>query len=59
MNHAVNVWMCLEDLVEVVLLADIDIEEFRPLATDELDTIDDFLRCVEKVVGNDDFVPIF
>lgn len=42
MNDAVNVWMRLEDSVEVVLFFDIDIVEFRPLPADELDTIDGF-----------------
>lgn len=40
MDHVVNVWMRLEDLVEVLLFSDIDLKEFRALAADELDTID-------------------
>lgn len=42
MDHAVNVWVCLEDCVEVVLFSDIDMEEFGSLSADELDTIDGF-----------------
>lgn len=42
MDHTVNVWMRLEDLVEVLLFPDIDMKEFGPLAADELDTIDGF-----------------
>lgn len=40
MDHVVNVWMRLEDLVEVLLFLDIDLKEFRAFAADELDAID-------------------
>ena len=42
MDHAVNVWMRLEDFVEVLLLPDVDLKEVGSLSTDELDTIDGF-----------------
>ena len=41
-DHAVNVWVSVEDLVEVFFFSDVDIEEFRSLATNKLDTIDGF-----------------
>ena len=40
MNDAVNIRMCLEDLVEVLLLSDVDIVVLGSLAGDELDAID-------------------
>lgn len=42
MDHAVNVWMRLEDFVEVLLFPDVDLKEVGSLSTDELDTIDGF-----------------
>ena len=44
MNHAVNIWVSLEDLVKGSRLSDIDIVKFGPLAADELDAPDGFLR---------------
>lgn len=41
-DHAVNVWMRLEDFVEVLLFSDVDVKEFGSLSADELDTIDGF-----------------
>lgn len=43
MDHAVYVWMRLEDLVEVLLSSDVDMIEVRSLSADKLDTIDGFL----------------
>ncbi len=42
MDHAVNVWMRLEDFVEVLLFPDVDLKEVGSLSADELDTIDGF-----------------
>ena len=44
MNHAVDIWVSLEDLVKRSGLSDIDIVKFGPLAADELDAADSFLR---------------
>lgn len=51
MNHAVNIWVGLENLVKRSRLSDIDIIEFGPLAADELDAPDGFLRRVVEVIG--------
>ena len=59
MDHAVNVWMRLEDSVEVLLFPDVGLKEFRSLSTDELYSIDGFLRGVEKIVCDDHFVVCF
>jgi len=40
MYHAVDIRMRLEDLVKVLLFPDVDMEELRPLAADELDAVD-------------------
>ena len=42
MDYTVNVWMGLEDLVKVLLFSDVDMEELRALAANELDAIDGF-----------------
>ena len=42
MDHAVNVWMGLEYLVEIFLFSDVDLKEFWSLSTDEFDSIDGF-----------------
>lgn len=59
MYHAVDIRMCLEDLVKVLLFPDVDIEVVRPLATDELDTIDDLFRSVIEIVHDHDLVVRF
>ena len=59
MDDTVNVWMGLEDFVEVVLFPDINLKEIGSLSTDEMDAIDGFFRGIEKVVCNDDFVVCF
>ena len=46
MYYAVNIRVGLEDAVKRSRLGDIDIIELGPLATDELDTPDGFLRGV-------------
>ena len=40
MDHAVNVWMRLEYFVEIFLFSHVDLEEFRSLSADELDTVE-------------------
>lgn len=40
MDDAVNVWMSLEDSVEVLLFPDVGLKEFRSLSTDKLDSIE-------------------
>jgi len=39
-NHTVDIRVRFEDLVKVFLFSDVDMEEFRPLAANELDTVD-------------------
>ena len=59
MDDTVNVWMRLEDFVEIVLFPDVDLKEVGSLSTDELDPIDSFFRGIEKVICDDDFVVCF
>lgn len=59
MDHAVNVWMRLEDLVEVVLFSNVDLKEFGSLSADELNTIDGFFRGIVEVVCDYNFVVCF
>lgn len=40
MDHAVNVWMCLEDSVEVLLFPDVGLKEMGSLSTDKLNSIE-------------------
>lgn len=56
MDHAVNIRVFLEDLVETSLLGDINIVELGPLAADELDTVDGLLRSIIQIVRDHDFV---
>ena len=42
MDDTVNVWMRLEDFVEVVLFPDVGVKEVGSLSTDELDSINRF-----------------
>ena len=56
MDDTVNVWMCLEDLVEVFLLPDINIKETWSFAADELNPIDCLFRSVEEIVHDHNFV---
>ena len=42
MDDTVNIWMRLEDFVEVVLFPDVDLKEVGSLPADELDSIDSF-----------------
>ncbi len=55
-DHAVNIRMRLEDLVEVLLLPDVDIVELRSLARDKLNSIDCLFGRVEQIVRNNDLV---
>lgn len=55
-DHAVNVGVLAEDLVQGSLVGDVDIVELGALAADELDAIDDFLGGVVDVVDDDDLV---
>ena len=48
-----------EDLIKVFFLPDVDIEERRALATDELDAIDGLFGGIEKVVHDHHFVVSF
>ena len=59
MDHAVNVWMRLEDFVEVLLFPDVDLKELGSLSADELDTIDGFFGGVVEVVCDYNLVVCF
>lgn len=59
MNNAVNVGMCLEDLVKILLFSDVDIVELRSFATDEFDAVDDFFGGVVEIVCYHDLVACF
>lgn len=59
MYNTVNVWMRLEDFVEVFLFPDVDVKEVGSLSTNEFDSIDGFFGGIEKVICNDDFVVCF
>ena len=59
MDDTVNIWMRLEDFVEVVLFPDVDLKEVGSLSTNEFNSIDSFFRGIEKVICNDNFVVCF
>lgn len=59
MDDAVDIRVCLEDSIEILLFPDVDVIEFGCLARDELDTIDCLFRRVLEVIHNDDFVARF
>ena len=59
MDHAVNVWMRLEDFVEVVFFSNVDLKEFGSLSADELDTIDGLFRRIVEIVCDYNFVVCF
>lgn len=56
MNHAVNVGVSLEDLVEVLLVGDIELDELGLLAANGLNAVQGLGGGVVQVVGNDDLV---
>lgn len=57
-DDTVNVRVLLEDLVESVLVGDIGLVEFGPLAADELDAIQSDLGGVVEVIDNHDLVAV-
>ena len=59
MDDAVNVWMRLEDAIEIILLSDVNVEKVRSLAADELNSIDGFFGGIVEIVCNDDLVICF
>lgn len=56
MDHAVNIGVFLEDLVETGFLGDIDVVELWPLAADELDAVDDLFGRIIQIVCDHNFV---
>jgi hypothetical protein len=58
-DHIVNVWVLLEDLVEGSLVRDVAFVEGRSLAADELNAVYDFFGRVVQVVDDDDLVVCF
>lgn len=59
MNDTIYVGILLEDLVKSAVIGNIDIVETRPLAADQLDTVDSLLGRIVKIVSDDDFVASF
>lgn len=59
MNDAIYVGILLENFVKSAIIGNIDIVETRPLAADQLDTVDGLLGRIVKIVSNDDFVASF
>lgn len=59
MNDTIYVGILLEDLVKSAVIGNIDIVETRPLAADQLDTVDGLLGRIVKIVSDDDFVASF
>lgn len=55
-DHIVDVWVVVEDLVESSLVCNVGLVEFGPLAADEFDAVDDFLGRVVEAVDDDDLV---
>ena len=58
MDDIVNVRVRLEHPVEGGLVRDIEVDEERPLAADELDAVKDLGGGVVEVVGDDDLVVV-
>lgn len=56
MDHAVNIGVFLEDLVETSFLGDVDVVELGPLTAKKLDAVDGLLRSIVKIVGDYNFV---
>lgn len=59
MDYIVNVGMCSEHLVELLLVCDVAVVELRTFAANPFDSIDDFGGGVVKVVDDYDFVVCF
>ena len=59
MNDTVNVWVCLEDIVEPSLIRNVKLEEFWSLAANEFNAIDDFFGRIIEVVRENDLVVCF
>lgn len=59
MNDTIYVRILLENFVKSAVIGNIDIVETRPLAADQLDTIDGLLGRIVKIVSNDDLVASF
>lgn len=55
-DHAIDVWVRFENLVQCARLGDIDIVEARTLAADELDAIDRLSRGVAQIVSDYDLI---
>ena len=58
MDDAVNVLVRLEHLVERRFVRDIEVDEVRLLAADELDAVEDLVGRVVEVVGDDHLVVV-
>lgn len=57
-NHAVNLGVLLEDLVESILVGDVDLVEVGALAAEELNAVDGDLGGVVKAVDDDHIVAV-
>lgn len=59
MNDTIYVGILLENFVKSAVIGNIYIVETRPLAADQLDTVDGLLGRIVKIVSDDDFVASF
>lgn len=57
MDHAVNVGVSFEHLVEVLLVGDVELDELGLLAADQLNAVQGLGGGVVQVVGDDNLVP--
>src|SRR5580700_2639692 len=59
MDHAVNIWMRLEDFLQISFLSDVHLMKFWPFAAYKLDAVERDLEGVVQIVNNHDFVAVF
>ena len=59
MNDIVNIWVCVEDLVEASLICHVDFEQLRPLSANKLNTVQNLGRRVVEIICNDNLIVCF
>ena len=59
MNDAVDVRVCLEDIVKSSLVHNVKLEELWSLSANEFNAIDNFLGRIVEIVRENDFVVCF
>jgi hypothetical protein len=55
-DHIVDIWMLVKDLVQSDLMGKVDSMEFWSHASEKLDAADDLVRGVVEIVNDDDLV---